>query len=138
MRNCSSRQGPASTTWVFEASGSDTRREGAGGVSLRREAVPRSGRGLCRPGLPPPRRCFPPLPSPFEPPRNATSPTHAHLECWPRLFPGSGGWSGRKSRRWWWRRPRSTECGPGGQALPRAQEVFFSEGADRAGGRAAR
>lgn len=78
---------------------------------------------------------FTPLPSPFEPPRNATSPAHAHFDCWWPLFPGSGGWSGRRvGGGGGGARGSQSACWSGGQALRRTGEVFFSEVAGRAGG----
>lgn len=85
-----SPQGTASTTRMAEASLSKQRTAGVEGVSREWRRCLGGGRGLGGPGLLASSR-LPSLPSPFEPPRNATSPAHAHPDCWWWLFPGLGG-----------------------------------------------
>lgn len=124
LRIPSSRQGRASTTWVSGASPGASRRAGVGGVSLRRETVPAQWAGpgwtqatdllssafpLClRPSschvTPRFRACAAPLP----------------------VFPGSGGWSGRRVRSGGGGGRGVRTWGPG-PAEGRGSYLFFSQ-----------
>lgn len=127
----SSLQGRASTTWVIRVRDSVPKEEGVGACPWGRRRYLTSGQGLRVPGQGLPVFCSLPLPSPFEPPRNAT---YWRVRISTARVSGLRGLERPPSRRWWWRRPPSVKCRIEGSvpAEGRGSYSFFYEGAGRA------
>lgn len=135
LRILSSRRGRAPTTWVTGFSPSDHRGAGAEGVSLRRGAVPAQWAGLGRTQASD-RLSFT-FPLCLRPSSRHVMPRFRACASPLKVFPGLGGWSGRRVGGRRWRRPRSANVGAwpcGGQG----KLSFLPEGAGRAGGRTSR